>query len=52
MKNGGEKYIDFEALVVYYSDVYSRSTIHYSSLTSALTEQITSQAVYAGGTSV
>jgi len=52
MKNGGEKYIDFEALVVYYSDVYSRSTIHYSSLTSVSTEQITGQAVYAGGTSV
>jgi len=52
MKNGGEKYNDFEALMVYYSDVYSRSTIYYSSLTSVLTEQITGQAVYAGGTSV
>jgi len=52
MKNSGEKYIDFEALVVYYSDAYSRSTIHYSSLKSVLTEQITGQAVYVGSTSV
>jgi len=43
---------DFEALVVYYSDVYSRSTIHYSSLTSVITEQITGQAVYTGSTLV
>jgi len=52
MKNGGEKYIDLETLVVDDSDVYSRSTIHYSRLTSVLTEQITGQAVYAGSTSV
>jgi len=45
MKNGGEKYIDLEALVVDDSDVYSRSTIHYSRLTSVSTEQITGQAV-------
>jgi len=45
MKNGGEKYIDFGSLAVYDSDIYSQSTIHYSSLMSVLTEQITGQAV-------
>jgi len=32
MKNSGKKYIDFEILVAYHSDVCSRSTIHYSNL--------------------
>jgi len=45
-------HIDLEILVIYHSGVYPRSAIHYPESHECLTEQSTSQAVYAGGTSV